>query len=64
MPVATPPNAVVFASGHIRIAQLIRGGVLANLIGLCVTMVITYTVVQLVFGIEFGVVPDWANGTQ
>ena len=64
MPVATPPNAVVFASGHIRIAQLIRGGVLANLIGLCVTMVITYTVVQLVFGIEFGVVPDWANDTQ
>ena len=64
MPVATPPNAVVFASGHIRIAQLIRGGVLANLIGLCVTMVITYMVVQLVFGIELGVVPDWANGTQ
>ncbi|HJM59929.1 MAG TPA: DASS family sodium-coupled anion symporter [Alphaproteobacteria bacterium] len=64
MPVATPPNAVVFASGHIRIAQLIRGGVLANFIGLCVTMVITYTVVRLVFGIELGVVPDWANGTQ
>ena len=64
MPVATPPNAVVFASGHIRIAQLIRGGVLANLIGLCVTMVITYMVVQLVFGIELGVVPDWANDTQ
>jgi len=64
MPVATPPNAVVFASGHIRIAQLIRGGVLANLIGLCVTMVITYTVVRLVFGIELGVVPDWANDTQ
>ena len=64
MPVATPPNAVVFASGYIRIAQLIRGGVLVNLVGLCVTMVIAYTIVRMVFGIELGVVPDWANGAQ
>ena len=64
MPVATPPNAVVFASGYIRIAQLIRGGVLVNLVGLAVTMVIAYTIVRMVFGIELGVVPDWANGAQ
>jgi solute carrier family 13 (sodium-dependent dicarboxylate transporter), member 2/3/5 len=64
MPVATPPNAVVFASGYIRIGQLIRGGILVNLVGLCVTMLIAYTIVRLVFGIELGVVPDWANGAQ
>jgi sodium-dependent dicarboxylate transporter 2/3/5 len=60
MPVATPPNAVVFGSGHIRIDQLIRAGVLANIAGAAITMLVTYTIVRLVFDIELGVMPDWA----
>ncbi len=65
MPVATPPNAVVFASGYIRIAQLVRAGVLANITGLVVTMAITYSAVRAVFGIELGLLPDWVgNATQ
>ncbi|WES30515.1 SLC13 family permease [Varunaivibrio sulfuroxidans] len=31
MPVATPPNAVVFASGHLRIWDMARAGILVNL---------------------------------
>jgi sodium-dependent dicarboxylate transporter 2/3/5 len=60
MPVATPPNAVVFASGFIRIHQLMRAGALANLLGVFVTTVMAYTAVRWVFGIELGVLPDWA----
>ena len=59
---ATPPNAVVFASGYIRIGQMIRGGIGANLVGLVVSTVMAYTLVRLVFGIELGVLPDWAAG--
>jgi sodium-dependent dicarboxylate transporter 2/3/5 len=59
MPVATPPNAVVFASGYIRIAQMIRGGVWANMIGVVVTTVMAFTIVRMVFGIDIGILPDW-----
>ena len=31
MPIATPPNAVVFSSGHIRIPQMVRAGFWMNL---------------------------------
>lgn len=31
MPVATPPNAIVYASGHLRIADMARAGLILNL---------------------------------
>jgi sodium-dependent dicarboxylate transporter 2/3/5 len=60
MPVATPPNAVVFASGELRIADFIRAGIFGNLVGICVTMLIGFTVVRWVFDIALGDVPPWA----
>jgi len=33
LPVATPPNALVYATGHFRIGQMIRAGFLMNLLG-------------------------------
>jgi len=32
LPMATPPNAIVFASGHIKVAQMARAGVILNVI--------------------------------
>jgi len=36
LPVATPPNAVVFGSGLISVPQMARAGFYLNLIGICV----------------------------
>jgi sodium-dependent dicarboxylate transporter 2/3/5 len=39
LPVATPPNALVFATGYFRIGQMVRAGFFMNLIG-CGIMVL------------------------
>jgi sodium-dependent dicarboxylate transporter 2/3/5 len=62
MPVATPPNAVVFGSGQLRIAQFMRAGIYGNLAGLLITMLMAFSVIRWVFGIEVGVLPGWASG--
>ena len=34
LPVATPPNAVVFSSGHIDLREMMRAGFFLNLVGI------------------------------
>ena len=45
LPVATPPNALVYASGRIAIRDMMRSGIWLNLIGVGVITVLTYLVV-------------------
>uniref|UniRef100_A0A8D0KY54 Solute carrier family 13 member 5 n=1 Tax=Strix occidentalis caurina TaxID=311401 RepID=A0A8D0KY54_STROC len=41
LPVATPPNAIVFSYGHIRVLDMVRSGIVMNIIGVfCVTLAI------------------------
>ncbi len=49
MPVATPPNAIVFSGGHVRIGDMIRTGFALNLIGVVVVTGFSYLLVGLVF---------------
>ncbi len=60
MPVATPPNAIVFGSGHVTIAEMVRAGLWLNIVGVAVIAGFSYTLVALVLGVEPGVVPEWA----
>ncbi|MFN3581639.1 MAG: SLC13 family permease [Pseudomonas sp.] len=48
MPVATPPNAIVFGSGHLHIGEMIRAGFLLNLVGIVVVTLAGYLLVGMV----------------
>jgi len=52
LPVATPPNAIVFGSGRLTIPQMSRAGIWINLAALIlVTLVVQWRVIQ-VFGLS------------
>lgn len=48
-PVATPPNAVVFASGHVQIKQMAYSGVILNLLGWALMPAACYALMDYAF---------------
>lgn len=64
LPVATPPNAIVFATRRLSVVQMARAGILLNLVGVIVIALITYFIGPLIFGLPEGVFPDWARGLK
>jgi len=61
LPMATPPNAIVFASGHIKVSQMVRVGVFLNIIAILLLVLVANTVLPYIFDIQRGVLPDWAK---
>jgi sodium-dependent dicarboxylate transporter 2/3/5 len=44
LPVGTPPNALIFASGKVAIPQMAKIGIWLNLIGIGIITILTYTI--------------------
>jgi sodium-dependent dicarboxylate transporter 2/3/5 len=61
LPVATPPNAIVYGSGRITIPEMSRAGLLLNLLFIALLSLGALTFFGFVFGIEIGILPEWAN---
>jgi sodium-dependent dicarboxylate transporter 2/3/5 len=61
MPVATPPNAIVFGSGRLSVGEMARIGIVLNLLGAVVITLVVYFAGSIVFDIDPGVVPEWAT---
>jgi solute carrier family 13 (sodium-dependent dicarboxylate transporter), member 2/3/5 len=51
LPVATPPNAIVFGSGYVTIPEMVRAGIVLNVIGSLLIVITAVTMVPLVYGL-------------
>ncbi len=64
LPVATPPNAIVFGTNRLKISEMMKTGFLLNLIGVLVVTLVMYFWGQSVLDIDINVFPDWAKGLK
>ena len=51
LPIATPPNAIVFGSGRIQVRDMVRYGLLLNLVGVPILTASTYLLIKPLMGI-------------
>lgn len=49
MPISTPPNAILFASGYIRMKEMIKTGLLLNLFSLVIIFLLSITIMEKIF---------------
>jgi sodium-dependent dicarboxylate transporter 2/3/5 len=48
MPMGTPPNAIVFASGYIKLNQMVKTGFVMNVISIILITLFCYYIVPLI----------------
>jgi sodium-dependent dicarboxylate transporter 2/3/5 len=58
LPVATPPNAVVFGSGYLRIPDMVSKGFVMNIISIIILTLFVYFVLPVLWGITVEGFPE------
>ena len=61
LPVATPPNAIIFGTRRVRITQMIKTGLFLNIVGTIVISLMVYFVATQIFNIDLNAFPTWAT---
>lgn len=60
LPVATPPNAIIFGTGRLRVIDMARTGFLINLLGIIVVTFTVWFIGTYLFRISPDQLPPWA----
>ena len=61
MPVATPPNVIVFGTGKLRIKDMAKTGIIVDIVGVLVLLFFMFFVISKVLHIDPHQVPDWIS---
>lgn len=61
LPIATPPNAIIFGSGEVEMRQMIRAGIWLNLIGVVLITLVFYLLSSRLLGLDLSTVPGWVT---
>lgn len=61
LPVATPPNAIIFGTNRIRVIDMVKTGFLLNIISIIFITIVMYFWGTIVFGIDVAAFPNWAT---
>lgn len=60
LPVATPPNMCVFASGRLPVTEMMRAGIFLNILCSVLILAATFTIIPAVLGVPADSLPEWA----
>jgi len=60
LPVATPPNTIIFGTNRLPVAVMAKTGIFLNLAGAIIITIITYFLAGIAFGAEDLSLPVWA----
>jgi len=58
LPVATPPNAIIFSSRYVTIPQMMKAGIWLNLIGVVLISLFVMFLLPVVWGIDIRLFPE------
>ena len=61
LPSATGPNAIVFASGHVTVPQMVRAGIVLDLLCSVLLTALLYILGIVVFDISLSSLPSWSK---
>jgi len=60
LPVATPPNAIIFGTNRVKMLDMARTGLLLNIAGAIIITLATYFIGAEIFNINPNEFPSWA----
>jgi len=61
LPVATPPNAIVYGSGRVSVPQMARSGSVLNPLFLLLVTAAGYVLILWAFDVQLDAIPEWAR---